>query len=119
MKTLLFAGLVALTAPTTLLAHETTRDFKLVNDSRWNITDVYFSTADSNTWSPLRNGFVAGDGGVANVQFDNAGECNVQLKVRLENGEFKEWLNGFNLCAVSKIDIYYNGDEDNFDASSE
>ena len=94
------------------------RDFTLQNNTRLGIAKMYLSSFNLNKWIRVRSASID-SGESQGIEFDNAGPCQMQLRIEFTNGQVSEWLDGFNLCKVSKITVYYDGGTRNFRARYE
>jgi hypothetical protein len=96
-------------------AQAASRDFTLVNQTRYDISNVYLSTFGLSRWIRARvDGVDSGDD--VEIDFDNQGPCRMQLKVQFSDGNTAEWLDGFDFCSISTITIFYNGSTRRFTA---
>jgi hypothetical protein len=84
------------------------RDFTLQNDTPWDIASVFFSHSQSSEWTRMRMRYTIGSGSSTKVSFDRTGYCQMQVKLRLSNGDSPEWVRGFNLCSASVLVVTYN-----------
>jgi hypothetical protein len=94
------------------------RDFTLNNMTRFDVTKVSTSTADSNVWTVLRDSTVA-SGSAVSFSFDNVGQCMLQLRVDFDNGSYVAWTDGFDFCNLDTITITYNGNNNSFNARAQ
>lgn len=89
-----------------------TQDFRLVNETGYQIDYVYVSSVDTQDWEED----VMGDdalptGDWVDIVFEGgADECLWDLKAIYNDGEEAVW-GGIDLCAVSQITLYYNSSE--------
>jgi hypothetical protein len=98
------AGLLSMNS----LAAADVRDFKLVNSTRFPFTSTYFATQSYNVWNRTRgNGLAAHSW--EDIDFDDFGDCQVKMKIDW-NGTNSQWLNGFDLCSISKIEVLEESD---------
>lgn len=111
MKAILAALLVA-----PLAASAANRDFKLHNDTPFDIAAVYFSMPNLDQWIHSDNSQVA-SGEDGTINFNNDGPCQMQMRVAFTNGHYGEWTNGFNFCSVSEISISYDRLNHQFNAT--
>ncbi len=84
------------------------RDFAIVNDTPQTIVEMWLSVHGDNTWHPTKGFKYLPPGDSVDVSFDYDGPCEVQLRVKLYDGSTAEWRDGFNLCEVSSIKIWYD-----------
>ena len=99
-------------------AHADVRNFRLYNQTRETIVAVGVSIANDPQWHAMQ-GPTIGPGDYEYFTFDTDdlnGVCNVQLKVKLANGDSPEWLDSFDLCHTSYIRIYYDPDSGAYEA---
>jgi hypothetical protein len=90
------------------LAMADLRDFKLVNSTRFPFTSTYFATTSINVWNRTR-GYGLAANSSQDINFDDSGDCLVKMKVDW-NGTNSQWLNGFNLCSISRIEVVEESD---------
>jgi hypothetical protein len=104
-----------LVVATPALANDT-RDFTVHNETPFNISAVYFSTAGLSQWIPSRGSYIA-SGDNSDISFTNQGPCRLQMRIGFPNGRSAEWDNGFDFCSVSDITITYNRVTNTFNAA--
>lgn len=83
------------------------RNFQIFNDTTSTIQSVWTSAYGDKYWHMVRGLNDLAPGNQSKVVFNQTGPCIVQLRVKI-NGRNYDWRNGFNLCSVSTITIYYN-----------
>jgi hypothetical protein len=93
------AGLLSMSS----LAGADTRDFHLVNGTRFTFTSTYFATESNNIWDRTR-GYGLAAHSSENINFDDSGDCVVKMKIDW-NGTNSQWLNGFDLCSINTIEV--------------
>ena len=96
------------------------QDFTLVNRTGYVIDEVYVSPSKSSDWQDdvLGEGVMV-NGKVVNIRFSRAAKtCKWDLKVVYDDKSTAEW-DGFDLCTVSKITIYYDRKNDVTSADAE
>jgi hypothetical protein len=98
------AGLLSMNS----LAAADTRDFELVNSTRFPFTSTYFATKSINVWKRTR-GYGLAAHSSEDITFDDSGDCVVKMKIDW-NGTNSQWINGFDLCSVSKIEVVEESD---------
>jgi hypothetical protein len=84
------------------------RNFKVINSTNDTIQSLWLSTASDSEWHRVRGLENLDDGGSADVSFDNSGPCRVQLRVVMDNGSAIEFTQGFDLCNINTIRLYFN-----------
>jgi hypothetical protein len=84
------------------------RDFTVINGTGDTIQSVWLSTFGDNQWHRVRNLNNLPDGDTAEVSFNSSGPCRVQLRVVSADGSNHDFVDGFNLCEVSIITVYFN-----------
>ncbi len=84
------------------------RDFSVVNATGSVIQSVWLSTFSDNQWHRVRNLSNLADGDSSDVGFDGTGPCRVQLRVVMGDGSNHDFTDGFNLCTVTTITVYFN-----------
>ncbi len=96
------------------------QDFTLVNKTGYTIEEVYVSPSKSSDWqSDVLGDEVMNNGKVVNIHFSRAAKtCKWDLKVVYDDKSTAEW-DGFDLCSVSKITIYYDRKNDVTSADAE
>ena len=106
-KKMILAAATALLASVPALAGD--QDFTLFNKTGYDIAEVYVSPAKSKAW---------GDDVMEEDVLENAHSipitfraknaiCNYDLKVIFTDGDEAYWTN-FDLCTISKIQIFWN-----------
>jgi hypothetical protein len=85
------------------------QDFTLENRTGYAISEVYVSPSNTTDWEEDVMGTdVLGDGEQVEIQFSrDTDACAYDLKVTYSDGEEAVW-NGFDLCTVSSIRIFYD-----------
>ena len=104
------------------LAGEAPQDFKLVNKTGYDISEVYVSPSKKDEWGDDVLGDDDGldDGNTVNIRFKNAGKiCKWDLKVVYDEDDSSAVWNEIDLCEVSKVTIFYNRKSDKTSASFE
>ena len=86
------------------------RDFTVINATGSMIQSVWLSTFNDNQWHRVRNLANLSDGDSTDVSFDSSGPCRVQLRVVMRDGTNHDFTDGFNLCTVSIITVYFAND---------
>jgi hypothetical protein len=84
------------------------RDFTVINATGGLIQSVWLSTFGDNLWHRVGNLGNLQDGDSAEVSFDSSGPCRVQLRVVMDDNSDHDFNDGFNLCTVSIITVYFN-----------
>lgn len=86
------------------------QDFTLVNNTGYQIDEVYVATLNSKTWGEdIMGDGVLSNGGSKEVHFKNStSACKWQLAVKFEDGTEVEWDQAVDLCTVEKITLTYN-----------
>ncbi|MCC7266564.1 MAG: argininosuccinate lyase [Caulobacteraceae bacterium] len=109
LKQLMLASALSLAATSVLAAEQ---DFELVNQTGYTISEVYVSPTGEKRWGED----ILGKNTLSNRQsmdltFDRSADaCKWDLKVVYElDDETAEWQ-GFNLCKVSTITIFYDAE---------
>lgn len=92
------------------------RDFTIINDTPQTIVEMWLSVHGDNTWHPTKGFKYLQPGDSVDVTFDYDGPCDVQLRVKLYDGSTPEWRDGFNLCQISSIKIWYDTNESIYQA---
>ena len=109
---LAFVFAAVIFVPTTARA-ESSLDFKLVNDTGYEINSIFISPTSSEDWGDdvLGKGVRLADGESVDITFhrsaENAG--NWDLKVLFNDGEYRYWRD-LDLKAISEITIHYKED---------
>ena len=98
---LLFAGASALSAGK--------QDFDLVNATGYTIAEVYVAPTSSDEWEEdVMGRDVLENGETVTINFaPRQKACSYDIKVIWDDGDEAFW-NGFNLCSVSEITLYWN-----------
>ena len=102
-----FAGALALLLP--VAADAADQDFTLVNRTGYDIAEVYVSPAKSKNWEEdVMGDDVLEDQQSVPITFPGRGKiCTYDLKVVFTDGDDAYWTN-FDLCTISKIQIFWN-----------
>lgn len=92
---------------------EAQQDFTLLNKTGYVISEVYVSPAKSSSWEEdVLGRDELDDDDKVDISFHrSAKSCNWDLKVVYDDGEEATW-EGFNLCEVSAISLYYDRKKD-------
>ncbi len=104
------AAFLALSFFAVARAQDAQQDFTLVNDTGYDIKEVYVSPSKSNNWEEdiLGEDSLA-DGDEQTIHFRRAGKtCNWDLKVVYTDDDSSAVWGNINLCKVAKITIKYN-----------
>ncbi len=91
------------------------RNFTIFNDTTGVINSVWTSAFGDKYWHRVTGLANLAPGQQSSVTFNRPGPCIIQLRVTID-GVNHDWTNGFNLCSVSHITIYYNTSTRNFTA---
>ncbi len=96
------------------------QDFTLKNKTGYEISEVYVSPSKSAEWEEdVLGQDVLGDGESVEITFSRKTKsCYWDMKVVYTDKTEAIW-DGFNLCEVSKIKIYYNAKTDETSATYE
>ena len=97
------------------------QDFELVNNTGYEIKNVYVSPTSSDDWGDdILGADTLSTGDSKEITFpDNRGDaCQWDLKVTYEDDTSHEWKN-INLCSISKLTINYDEGTHETSASSE
>lgn len=91
------------------------QDFKLINKTGYEISEVYVSASKENNWG---DDIMSDD--TLNVSFNNAGKtCLFDIKVVYEEDDSEAIWHDINLCKTEKVTIFYDRKKDettaNFD----
>lgn len=102
-----FAGALALLLP--VAADAADQDFTLVNRTGYDIAEVYVSPAKSKNWEEdVMGDDVLEDQHSVPISFPARSKvCTYDLKVVFTDGDEAYWTN-FDLCTISKIQIFWN-----------
>ena len=115
MKAALFAvaALVAICAAPAQ-AQEAQQDFTLVNDTGYDIKEVYVSPNKSNNWEEdILGDDQLIDGHETHIHFSRANKtCNWDLKVVYSEDDSDAVWKEINLCKVTKITLKYDRKKD-------
>lgn len=89
------------------------QDFTLRNKTGYTISEVYVSPAKSSSWEEdVLGRDTLDDDDTVDISFHrSAKSCNWDLKVVYDDGEEATW-EGFNLCEVGSISLYYDRKKD-------
>jgi len=107
-----FAPLHALAAP---------QDFTLVNDTGYEIKNVYISPTSSDDWGDDVLGedtLATGDSQEITFPEGRSQSCHWDMKVTYQDDTSHEWKN-LNLCEISKLTIHYDEGTHDTSATSE
>lgn len=97
------------------------QDFKLINKTGYEISEVYVSASKENNWGDdIMSDDTLEDGQTLNVSFNNAGKtCLFDIKVVYEEDDSEAIWHDINLCKTEKVTIFYDRKKDettaNFD----
>jgi hypothetical protein len=97
------------------------QDFELVNNTGYEIKNVYISPTTSNDWGDDVLGadtLAAGDSQEIKFPESRGDACEWDLKVTYDDDTSHEWKD-VNLCAISKLTINYDEGTHETSASSE
>jgi len=85
------------------------QDFTLFNKTGYDIAEVYVSPAAAKTWGDdVMEDEVLEDTASVPITFNAKNDiCNYDLKVIFTDGDEAYWTN-FDLCTISKIQIFWN-----------
>jgi hypothetical protein len=83
------------------------RDFTVINGTGGRIQSVWLSTFGDKQWHRVSDLSNLADGDTTKVSFDSNGPCRVQMRVVTGDGENHDFNDGFNLCTVSIITVYF------------
>jgi hypothetical protein len=122
LKRLLVLSAVLLAVGGSALAGEARQDFKLVNKTGYEISEVYVSPSKKDDWGDdvLGDDDELEDGSTVNIRFKNAGKtCKWDLKVVYDEDDSSAVWNDIDLCEVSKVTIFYNRKSDKTSATFE
>src|SRR5262245_36981118 len=88
-----------------LVAMAADQDFTLINQTGYQIDEVYVATPNSKSWGKdIMGDGVLADGANKMVKFrSTTTACNWQLAVKFSDGSEVEWERPFNLCEVETI----------------
>jgi hypothetical protein len=104
---------VALTALPVSVQAESKLDFKLINDTGYEINSVFIAPNKSDDWGDdiLGKGVRLADGESTDITFHRRSEHEGtwDLKVLFNDGEYRFWRN-FDLSTISEITIHYKKD---------
>ena len=119
MKISLSAPLLALAFAMPAMAQEAKQNFTLVNQTGYELKELYVSPSNSNEWDDdiLGKSALPDSTSVA-VKFQRAAKtCNWDLKVVYTIDETNAVWHDINLCQVDKITIRYNKSTDTTSAT--
>lgn len=85
------------------------QDFTLFNKTGYDIAEVYVSPADAKAWGDdVMEDEVLEDTASVPITFNAKNSvCHYDLKVIFTDGDEAQWTN-FDLCTISKIQIFWN-----------
>jgi hypothetical protein len=84
------------------------QDFTLVNRTGYEISEVYVSPAKADNWEEdVMGDRVLEDQTSVPISFEGGKGCVYDLKVVFSDGDDAHWTN-FDLCTISKIQIFWN-----------
>jgi hypothetical protein len=110
MLTMVLAGLGLGTGDSALA--QARQDFVLINRTGYTIDQVFVGPSNSRSWGrDILGQDILESGQQVSITFPrNARECMWDLKVVYNDGDQTEWIgrNGFNLCQISRITLYWN-----------
>ena len=89
---------------TSTVAKADVRDFKLYNDTNYDITSVWLSSEDDPNWNRSRGSDLKAHYNET-IQFDGAGSCIVQVRITFRNHEEATWTDGFDLCSTGVLRV--------------
>ncbi|HEX8667799.1 MAG TPA: argininosuccinate lyase [Allosphingosinicella sp.] len=86
-----------------------TQDFVLINDTGYNISEIYVAPSREADWQEdVLGQDILSKGSRVNIHFDRSEDtCLWDLKAVYDDGDTATWQ-AFNLCEVSVISISYN-----------
>ncbi|MER2604332.1 MAG: hypothetical protein ABTQ29_00715 [Siculibacillus sp.] len=101
-------------ATSAAVAAEAKQDFQLVNKTGYDISHVYVSPSKSNDWEEdVLGKDLLEDGDAWEIRFERAAKtCKWDLKVVYHDDDSSAFWNNIDLCAVSKITIFYDRKSD-------
>lgn len=106
--TLAFSAVLPTSAPA-----ESALDFKLINDTGYEINKVFIAPSKSDDWGDdvLGKGVRLADGQSANITFHPRAESveHWDLQILFNDGEYRYWRN-LNLSTISEITVHYKDD---------
>jgi len=120
LRKLLFAlPLLSLALATPAGAEDAKQDFTLVNQTGYELKEVYVSPTKADDWQEdILGQDTLADGGVVHIHFSpKAHTCKWDLKVvYTDDGSNAVWGN-INLCDIDKITIHYDRKSDTTSAT--
>ena len=90
-------------------AQPVNKDFDLINDTNSTITGIWLSTYGDRTWHGL-SGDTVRPGGRTHITIKSPDprRCTEQLRVKFYGiSTHYEWMDGFDLCTLRAIRIYF------------
>jgi hypothetical protein len=95
------------------------QDFDLVNNTGYDVSEVYVSPAMKSDWEEdVLGDSTIEDGGSKVIRFKNSGSvCKWDLKVVYEEDDSSAVWQDLDLCTVSKVTIRYNRKTDTTSAT--
>ena len=90
------------------------QDFQLVNKTGYEISSVFISASKTNDWEDdVLTDDTLDDGDTLTVRFRNAGKtCKYDIKVVYEEDDSEAIWQDIDLCATSKVTIFYDRKKD-------
>jgi hypothetical protein len=92
------------------------RNFALANDTDRTIVGAWLSTPGDNIWHPISGDVLRPHGQNAITFNGKNGPCYVQLRIKFSDNTSHEWRNGFDVCAVNQITIYWDENDEAYEA---
>ena len=86
------------------------RNFSLFNKTEQTVTGLWTSSSRDDTWHWVDGFGSLLPGYYTQIVFDRSGPCQVQLRMRLDDGSYHAWPQGINLCQNSQVTIRFNSD---------
>jgi hypothetical protein len=107
---LLALALASMTLLPAAVRAESSLDFKLVNDTGYEINKVFIAPSQSDDWGDdvLGKGVRLGDGQSAQITFHPRAESveHWDLQILFNDGEYRYWRN-LDLSKISEVTIHY------------
>jgi hypothetical protein len=99
------------------------QDFTLINRTGYTIDQVFVSPSNQRSWGrDVLGQDILESGQQVSITFPRAATaCQWDLKVVYNDGDQTEWIgrNGFNLCQISRITLYWNRQQNTTRAETE